>query len=217
MSTRTRAGFTLIELLAVVGIIAVLAALLFPVFSRVRESARRASCISNLRQIHHAVSLYIQDYDGVYPYAINPADRAHPDRWIEHPDFMAEIPRLPQFHEILYPYTRSKEVFRCPSDWGLQVAEIVPGWLLDASPSSYEVFGTSYFYHTFLAALQATDARVTVPADTMVLLDADGKWHGSGSEPQFAGFMRRYNILFADGHVRNMTHVEMGWFWYMPL
>lgn len=211
------AAFTLVELLVVIVIISVLAALAFPVFGVVRRNAQRASCMSNLRQIHTALSLYIQDADGMYPYAINPADRAHPERWEDYPDFMASIPRLPQFHEVIIPYTKSREVFHCPSDFGLKIPEPFPGWRLEASTSSYDVFGTSYFYQTMLVLLQASDARVTIPADTLVLMDADGKWHGSASEPELAHVMRRYNLLFADGHVRNLTHGQLGKFWNPPL
>ena len=64
---RARSGFTLIELLVVIAIIAILASILFPVFSRARENARRASCQSNLKQIALGIVQYNQDYDGRYP------------------------------------------------------------------------------------------------------------------------------------------------------
>src|ERR687888_166883 len=62
-----RRGFTLIELLVVIAIIAILAAILFPVFARARESARRSTCLSNLKQIGTATLMYLQDYDDTYP------------------------------------------------------------------------------------------------------------------------------------------------------
>lgn len=65
----TKSGFTLIELLVVIAIIAILASILFPVFARARENARRSSCQSNLKQIGLAMAQYVQDYDQVYPMA----------------------------------------------------------------------------------------------------------------------------------------------------
>jgi prepilin-type N-terminal cleavage/methylation domain-containing protein/prepilin-type processing-associated H-X9-DG protein len=68
---RQRRGFTLIELLVVIAIIAILAAILFPVFAQAREKARAASCLSNARQISLAFSMYAQDFDEVYPPAVD--------------------------------------------------------------------------------------------------------------------------------------------------
>jgi len=86
-----RRGFTLIELSFVISIIAILAAILFPVFSGARESARRSSCASNLSQIGVALNMYAQNYDGHYPKKNNGFGP-------------------------LYSYAKSVDVFYCPSD-----------------------------------------------------------------------------------------------------
>jgi prepilin-type N-terminal cleavage/methylation domain-containing protein len=64
-------GFTLIELLVVIAIIAILAAILFPVFAQVRNKARQTACVSNIRQCWLALTMYRDDHDNVYPYGID--------------------------------------------------------------------------------------------------------------------------------------------------
>src|SRR3954465_14115366 len=95
-----RFGFTLIELLVVIAIIAILAAILFPVFGRARENARRSSCQSNMKQIGIGLMQYVQDYDE--PLVPN--------------NIQYEV--LRSYAEILQPYIKSEQVFQCPSDGG---------------------------------------------------------------------------------------------------
>jgi len=91
-----RKAFTLIELLVVIAIIAILASILFPVFARAREQARKASCASNLKQIGLGVMMYTQDYDETYPVA----NMGYPNSHI---------------YEVLVPYIKSEQVWICPS------------------------------------------------------------------------------------------------------
>jgi prepilin-type N-terminal cleavage/methylation domain-containing protein/prepilin-type processing-associated H-X9-DG protein len=93
-------GFTLIELLVVIAIIAILAAILFPVFARARENARRASCQSNLKQIGLGILQYTQDYDEMLP----------PARGV-----IATNVNAP-WHFLVQPYVKSVQLFKCPSN-----------------------------------------------------------------------------------------------------
>src|SRR5947209_2418657 len=93
---RTKSGgFTLIELLTVIGIISILAGLLFPVFASARGKSREITCASNLRQIGMAIRMYAQDYDELYPWAIDPTDRYTPIIWAAFPEFACQIPFMP--------------------------------------------------------------------------------------------------------------------------
>ena len=91
MKSNRKTGFTLIELLVVIAIIAILAAILFPVFARARENARRSSCMSNMKQIGLGVMQYLQDYDERY--------MPEHDEWVD----------------AVQPYIKSTQIFRCPS------------------------------------------------------------------------------------------------------
>lgn len=97
-------GFTLIELLVVIAIIAILAAILFPVFARARENARRSSCMSNLKQQGLGVMQYTQDYDEKYPAAYYYKDNNNSTGGYMH------------WSGMIRPYVKSDQLFVCPSD-----------------------------------------------------------------------------------------------------
>ena len=107
-TVQRRRGFTLIELLVVIAIIAILAAILFPVFARAREKARTAACQSNLKQLSLAVLMYAQDSDGMAPYGYEysyvgafPAGRTPAGPWT--------------WREFIQPYVMNTQLLVCPS------------------------------------------------------------------------------------------------------
>jgi len=98
-------GFTLIELLVVIAIIAILAAILFPVFAKVREKARQASCASNMKQLGLAIIQYSQDNDEAMP------SQDMFDWWTT-PSYWTAY----SWREMIYPYVKSTQVYKCPSN-----------------------------------------------------------------------------------------------------
>jgi general secretion pathway protein G len=224
---RLVSGFTLIELLVVIAVIAILAALLFPVFAQARSAARTTACLSNMRQAGIAFSLYAQDYDGFYPYAVDPADRYTPQIWNAFPAFQAQIPYLPWLHEALLPYVKSRELFHCPSDTGI-VIEDFTGLELDALPTCFGKYGTSYLYRTEIAMRHVTEDSFQDATRVNVYMDGSGIWHGSGPDDLSIGlghwyktnpqlFARRFNTLCGDGHVKNLLFNDLQALWNLPL
>jgi len=225
--TWRRAGFTLVELLVVLAVIAILAAILFPVFAQAREKARQIACLSNMRQAGLAFAMYATDYDGLYPYAVDPADRGTPQIWNAFPDFKAQIPTLPWLHVVLMPYVKSPELFHCPDDRGI-VIEDFTGLELDCLPTCYAKTGTSYLYRTEIAVRHYGDTSFQTPAQVNVYMEGSGIWHGSGPSDQAIGvlqwsrnnpalFERRFNTLHGDGHVKFLTFQQVWGLWDTPL
>jgi prepilin-type N-terminal cleavage/methylation domain-containing protein len=130
--TTPRRGFTLIELLVVIAIIAILAAILFPVFARAREAARKTACLSNMRQLGTATGMYVQDFDGAYPdsrvtWQRTPTDVNWPGPGYYGGEHICRYAHrlyndngndLGGIGMIYNPYIKNAQIFRCPSDPG---------------------------------------------------------------------------------------------------
>jgi prepilin-type N-terminal cleavage/methylation domain-containing protein/prepilin-type processing-associated H-X9-DG protein len=101
----TNKGFTLIELLVVIAIIAILAAILFPVFAQAREKARGISCLSNFKQVGLGIEMYKQDYDGSWPLW-----------WNGNENFIGNVDYGRYWAGAIDPYTKNFQIRKCPSD-----------------------------------------------------------------------------------------------------
>src|SRR5436190_2307149 len=111
LSRSDTCAFTLIELLVVIAIIAILAAILFPVFAQAREKARGISCLSNTKQVDLGVQMYVQDYDETFPMDYYNTLFAPSD-----PPFTPVVPEtIVGWNEAIHPYVKNVQLFRCPS------------------------------------------------------------------------------------------------------
>jgi prepilin-type N-terminal cleavage/methylation domain-containing protein/prepilin-type processing-associated H-X9-DG protein len=228
---RRTSGFTLIELLVTIAIIAILAAILFPVFARARENARRASCMSNLKQIGLGFMMYVQDYDERFPFGVQwkvkPADGDNPPGWST-TYFIKPSPLDPSkpfghfqvdagggtghmlsWMDAIYPYVKSTQLFVCPSqeDDGVN----------------------SYGYSNFISNLHANNNNIMDPtkqklwdpitmaqlqnaSSTVMVMDchsvyctyaaAADAFTPVGGSKKFAPHLDGYNVAFADGHAK---------------
>jgi prepilin-type N-terminal cleavage/methylation domain-containing protein/prepilin-type processing-associated H-X9-DG protein len=186
MSIR-RAGFTLIELLTAIAVVAVLAALLFPVLAQAREAARKAACLSNQRQLGVGLSLYAQDYDDRFP-------QTHPSPAVE--SFSAaEISLDAPWYTLMTPYVRGTGLFRCPSDWS------APDW----HPSSYAPNGHMVYGATLAEVAQPARMIYLAELEAGSLLDDFSPWYGPDRLRADLATLRHSGgsvYLFVDGHVR---------------
>jgi len=140
-----RRGFTLIELLVVIAIIAILAAILFPVFAQAREAARKTSCLSNTKQLGLGVMMYAQDYDEMYP--CNSWDTP----FIPTADNDARslvYPSATQWMWRIMPYVKNRQILVCPSDPAAGKSGWRGYWVPTGTPSCADAWGvptpTSY-------------------------------------------------------------------------
>ena len=153
MSQNIKKGFTLIELLVVIAIIAILAAILFPVFARARENARRSSCSSNIKQIGLGFQQYIQDYDEKFPLVAGGGATG-------------TAGDVSQGWAIqMQPYLKSSQIFQCPSETNSPAN-------VSATVAGYGGQGYSdYWYNSRLAG--ASQARIDQVSSTVI--NGDGE------------------------------------------
>jgi len=205
----------MIELLVVIAIIAIVAAILFPVFARAKAAAKQTTCLSNLRQLGTAIGLYMESYDDVFPHALDASDKFRPQIWAPFPEWQARIPFMPLMSEVLQPFLKNKDVFKCPSDTGTKVLDSHFPMPFETSPTMFGAYTMSYFFRTEIAFRAFTQTGFKLPADVNVLFDGAGHWHGSGRamapDDDFRTALElrrsyRYNVLYGDMHAKSVTY-----------
>ena len=181
-----KTGFTLIELLVVIAIIAILAAILFPVFAKARENARRASCLSNAKQLALGIIIYSQDYDEKM---------------------------MPAYYGTVYwpyltlPYTKSQTILNCPSESTAKYyATEIPVYSWNGNVD----FGMSGPLRSGLpSGVQApTLTQVMKPSETGMLAETTNGWQAqpsaAGSNPVIYRHLETAVVAFCDGHAKAM-------------
>lgn len=147
-------AFTLIELLVVIAIIAILAAILFPVFAQAREKARQISCLSNEKQITLAALMYVEDYDEQYPCGsrANPVNANNTFEWGM------------GWAGVVYPYTKNAQILKCPDD---------STGSLPATSTTETLYPVSNFYN-YNVATSPAQAAMAAPANTVLFSEIQG-------------------------------------------
>lgn len=201
-----RHGFTLIELLVVIAIIAILAAILFPVFAQAREKARQTVCLSNAKQLGIATMMYAEDYDETYPLSLTgDLDPSSPT-----------FGRLETAYDRLYPYTKSLGVYVCPDapnaiPWDTWCAYLASAYGIPFTPDA--MHNGSYLFDVVVFAdgpnnlvtgnsrPVQTEASLPFPADQPIFYDG---WFSVNSmqSPAEGRHSDGCNLSLADGHAK---------------
>ncbi len=191
-------GFTLIELLVVIAIIAILAAILFPVFAKARENARQTQCLSNMKQISTGFMMYAQDYDEMLPQYLSNGSQPYPN---------GEASNGSQlwYHRI-FPYLKSINILNCPS----VSTKYTGGFFIgDNDRFSYGYNGWLASAHNSGGWVGASLSEIKIPADTPLISEcdyinvtSDPAYYNNSKLPCARHADNTVNMGFCDGHVK---------------
>ncbi len=231
-TNKVKRAFTLIELLVVIAIIAILAAILFPVFARARENARRASCQSNLKQISLGVIQYTQDYDELYP----PTYRNNGILWDVQAGIVQTDSSMPgakfetvagadsghfiSWMDLTYPYVKSVQIYSCPSS---RANAIYSGY--GYSTGFGEGIHIGNYNNGNRVGLVLSTAAVQRVAETFMIVEYQSVFNTFANPADIGSFARGSNtalnyavaphmdggnIAYADGHVKWLNRSRLG-------
>ena len=211
----SRKGFTLIELLVVIAIIAILAAILFPVFARAREQARKSSCLSNIKQLGLGMLMYVQDYDERFPNgrAVAGSDDGNIVHngwaWMVDDNWRGQVPSQIFHRDIVDPYINNQQLWLCPSD------DRSANW------SSYNMKMWMYWNGPKMS-------QYTRPAECVMYHEEEAN-HGDPVGVNSNDSRSQHNVCFVDGHSKFINHsaykqatinggsFDLHWYWDLDL
>jgi type II secretory pathway pseudopilin PulG len=199
--------------MVVIGIIAVLAAILFPVLQTARKRSYETTCFSNLRQLGLAIGMYAHDYDDKYPIATDGNEKVVL-RIDTTPEEQETLLNSSTLKKVLNPYIKANDIWKCPGDRGMKFSGYFRGETIDGTygkcTSAFDTIGTSYAYRVSLGLKQVNYPATSYAegkdmgiAQTGVLADAGLGWHLKGDEDE-SGSISRRSTLFADGHTKSL-------------
>ena len=211
-------AFTLIELLVVIAIISILAAILFPVFARARENARRTSCLSNMKQIGLGVMQYTQDYDEKYPPAWYGASAANVNIDSSKPSGRfrvgSPIGNYVTWMDFIFPYVKSTQLFVCSSS---RAASTTPNYSYSVAFSGVGAY-VAAFGGTTPADTPIALAAVKRPAEVVSIIEYTSSYAYTVTpsnvltyinDPAYPTILTPHldggNAIFADGHAKWRT------------
>lgn len=234
---KRRSGFTLIELLVVIAIIAILAAILFPVFARAREAARKTACLNNLKQLGSGSQMYAQEYDEQFFDArqsdltdaggcdsIGASAGYKGGQTIQ--CFGVRLYRegtgnttkqIAGYARVLQPFIKSAGVFRCPSD------SLVDRWIVGNERSSYYL---RHAHDAYAGIHFRSVGMAVIPRPANLAMFIEEGWHSGKSPYMWDGNnigTKTVNAVYYDGHVKSLnvnfnpgtaggTNYDINWF-----
>ncbi len=216
-----RRGFTLIELLVVIAIIAILAAILFPVFARARENARKSTCLSNMKQQGIAILAYCQDYDERFPLWVSDGLGTNP--------YTSDV--YTYYTLMVQPYMKNIQLWRCPSRINGDPSLTMHHYPHYGYACSLARAGRGAFSSQFCDTTYATLAAFQRPAESPMMAESSNSgennltYGGSRVGPNDAYYNQYYNAyphmdgrntLFVDGHAKWYPRItqNLQWVWY---
>ena len=207
---RRQSGFTLIELLVVIAIIAILASILFPVFSRARAKARQTACTSNVKQLLTAIMMYTQDFDETFPVSVDGAPLAAAGANGPNAPHFVAAPGY-QWYDCTFEYSRNWDILLCP-----EVKTIIPGYGMNSALVGQSI-GIMYDSAKKVLLIDFADANsLGTPHGASMINYAQGPADPLLDNQYAARHNTGYIVGYGDGHAKfqKQDALNAAVYWY---